>query len=374
MQFRVLNRRYRLEQRLDGTETEQRFLGFDALLQRPVTITMPNHAATLTDASLLDFRTRYQIASTLHHRNILAVLDLGDQDGVPFLISEYFPADRLRLIIDEEGPFDVDDVAVLIEQVATGLEVAHQTGVFHGSLVPEVIMVSEAGLAKITGFGRDDSDRSRISQPRNDSVSPYQPGSSRSASMPGRAADTYALAAIAYEMLVGIPPQKQGQVDPFALGSVDVIIPPSELDGRIPVRASTIVSRTLADSASGQIVTPREFSRALTAWSTTVPDRRTPGAALPAFAPSSSVTSPAASNPATSAELRTSWPAPPPSAEAWEEPDVTSLHASNGRWFLLSSIAVLLTVAVIYFAMGNDPATARLIPDELDQLFGLARS
>ncbi|MGE3796403.1 MAG: protein kinase, partial [Thermomicrobiales bacterium] len=98
-----------------------------------------------------DFVYRRQVASALHHRNILAILDIGEDHEWPYVVCEYFAGDSLRRIISNEAPFDVDDVAILIEQLAQGLAYAHQRGIIHGSLAPESIIVDSAGLAKVTG-------------------------------------------------------------------------------------------------------------------------------------------------------------------------------------------------------------------------------
>lgn len=217
-----------------------------------MTVEIPNRSRQSPDI----FLVRRQIASALHHRNILAILDIGDENGTPFVVSEYFAGDTLRSIINDEAPFDVDDVAILVEQLAQGLTYAHQRGIVHGSLTPENVVIDSAGLAKITGFGMIEGQMvsesgSRAAIPSD----PYLPPNLRGNSLITPAIDVHALTSIAFEMLTGTQPSPdQGFLSPTV---INPDISPRAGD-------TVLIALRAFDDRAG--LTASQFSHALTNW------------------------------------------------------------------------------------------------------------
>ncbi|MEZ4500936.1 MAG: protein kinase [Thermomicrobiales bacterium] len=345
---RVLNRRYRLDKRTRVSQESESFLAFDALLQRSVTLEMPNTARQAPDI----FVYRRQIASALHHRNILATLDIGEDSGTPYVVSEYFAGDTLRSIIADEAPFDVDDVAILIEQLAQGLAYAHSRGIVHGSLTPETVIVDSAGLAKITGFGMIEGQMvsetgSRAAIPDD----PYLPRTLRGNSLITQALDVHSLAAIAFEMLSGTEPKvEQGYVSPTVLNP------------QVSPRAGETVLIGLQAHESRSGLTATQFSHALTNWrSWTMQHPADEPHAMRAF------------------HLQDQVPAPLPPAFAWPQPTTSrqrSASVATGqrpgilRWLAIGLLVVIVAATAIVYRIGDKDSIAGLpaIPEELTQL------
>src|SRR5690606_35070113 len=141
---------------------------------------------------LADFLQRSRIATALHHRGIVAAFDSGEDGEMPYLITEFTGGDQLTDIIRLEAPFDVDDVAILVEQVAAALEYAHQRGFVHGQLTPADVQVDGKGVTKLKGLG-------------------VSSGSILNGAAVTFDDDVQALAAVAFEMLTGEAPDN---VDP----------------------------------------------------------------------------------------------------------------------------------------------------------------
>ncbi len=92
-------------------------------------------------------------AGILQHPNIVIVYDLGDQDGVPFIVMEHVTGDPLDRIITSGKQLPLIDKLSIIEQVCAALGYAHQRGVVHRDIKPANVIVQPDGHAKIVDFG-----------------------------------------------------------------------------------------------------------------------------------------------------------------------------------------------------------------------------
>jgi eukaryotic-like serine/threonine-protein kinase len=92
-------------------------------------------------------------AGILQHPNIVIVYDLGDEDGVPFIVMEFVEGEPLDKIIASGRQITLIDKLGIIEQVCLGLGYAHQRGVVHRDIKPANVIVQPGGHAKIVDFG-----------------------------------------------------------------------------------------------------------------------------------------------------------------------------------------------------------------------------
>lgn len=92
-------------------------------------------------------------AGILQHPNIVIVYDLGDQDGVPFIVMEHVTGEPLDKIIASGRQVPLIDRLSIIEQVCAALGYAHQRGVIHRDIKPANVIVQPDGHAKIVDFG-----------------------------------------------------------------------------------------------------------------------------------------------------------------------------------------------------------------------------
>ena len=139
MNRQIINRRYRVEQRIGEGATAEAFLGFDIVLNRRVAIKTLRSQHSANRAFRLRFEREAQSAARFSHPNIISIFDVGEDHGLPYIILEYIDGQTLREIIQEEGPFHPDDVAVLVEQVAAGLALFLKN---HGAAVDAALGVA----------------------------------------------------------------------------------------------------------------------------------------------------------------------------------------------------------------------------------------
>jgi len=123
----------------------------DSRLARTVAIkVLPEHLAEKPEAKER-FDREARAISSLSHPNICLLYDVGEQDGVSFLVMEYLEGETLadRLL---KGPLPSEQVLKYGIEICEGLEKAHRSGVVHRDLKPGNIMLTKDG-AKLMDFG-----------------------------------------------------------------------------------------------------------------------------------------------------------------------------------------------------------------------------
>ena len=124
----------------------------DTRLGRDVAVkVLPESFARDTDR-LRRFEQEARAVAALNHPNILAVFDIGEHLGSPFLVSELLEGQSLRAVL-EHGPLPQRKTIEYGVQIAQGLAAAHDKGIVHRDLKPENIFVSRDGRIKILDFG-----------------------------------------------------------------------------------------------------------------------------------------------------------------------------------------------------------------------------
>jgi len=98
------------------------------------------------------FEQEARAVAALNHPNILALFDIGQHGGAPFLVSELLEGESLRDVLDR-GPLPQRKTIEYGVQIAHGLAAAHEKGIVHRDLKPENVFVTKDGRIKILDFG-----------------------------------------------------------------------------------------------------------------------------------------------------------------------------------------------------------------------------
>ena len=99
------------------------------------------------------FRSEAQAAAGLTHPNIVNVFDVGEDDGIYYIVMELIEGITLKEYISKKGKLSVKEATSIAIQVSMGLEAAHSHGVVHRDVKPQNIMISTDGKVKVTDFG-----------------------------------------------------------------------------------------------------------------------------------------------------------------------------------------------------------------------------
>jgi Tol biopolymer transport system component len=124
----------------------------DSRLGRDVAIKILPPAFSADSERLHRFEQEARAAAALNHPNILAVFDLGQHAGSPFIVSELLEGDTLRERLSV-GALPARKAIEHAIQIAHGLAAAHEKGIVHRDLKPENLFVTGDGRVKILDFG-----------------------------------------------------------------------------------------------------------------------------------------------------------------------------------------------------------------------------
>src|SRR5271155_5229532 len=123
----------------------------DTRLDRTVAIKiLPEHLSS-DPGRRARFEREARTISGLSHPNICALFDLGDQDGIHYVILEYLEGTTLANRI-AKGSLPVSEVLKVGSEIASALEAAHRHGIVHRDLKPANVMLTKTG-AKLLDFG-----------------------------------------------------------------------------------------------------------------------------------------------------------------------------------------------------------------------------
>ena len=137
----------------------------DARLGRDVAIKVLPASFSSDLDRLSRFAQEARAAAALNHPNILAIHDIGDWQGAPYIVSELLVGETLRDRL-KAGAVPARKAIDYALQVTRGLAAAHDKGIVHRDLKPENIFLTEAGHAKILDFGL-----AKLSHPEQDDAS-----------------------------------------------------------------------------------------------------------------------------------------------------------------------------------------------------------
>ena len=124
----------------------------DTQLKRPVALKFLAAHLLKDEESRKRFHREAQAAAALHHPNVCPVYEIAEVDGKTFISMAFIEGDSLDKRI-EQGPLKIPEALGIAQQIAKGLEAAHEKGVVHRDIKPGNAIVDEKGHVTVMDFG-----------------------------------------------------------------------------------------------------------------------------------------------------------------------------------------------------------------------------
>jgi len=203
----ALEGRYRLDEKLGEGSMGEVWRATDMRLDREVAVKIlkRNWAGEVDDEKLARFRREGRAAARLsHHPHIAVVYDVGEHDGLPFLVMESLRGPDLATLLSRQPEgLRVEAALEFGAQVAEGLAAAHQQGVIHRDIKPSNLMLDQHGRVKICDFGIARLQDGTASLGNPIGTPAYTAPEQANGQSVGSATDVYALGATLFHLLTG---------------------------------------------------------------------------------------------------------------------------------------------------------------------------
>lgn len=195
------------------------------------------------------FRTEAEAIARVQHPNIVAVYEIGDHGGHPFMALEFCGRGSLETQLDGT-PRTPPAAAQLVRTLAAAMQAAHDKGVVHRDLKPANVLTADDGTPKVTDFGLAKK-LDAAGQTQTGAIvgtpSYMAPEQAQGRKDVGPAADVYALGAILYELLTGRPPFRAATpMDTVLQVLSEEPVPPSRLNPKVPRDLETVALKCLS--------------------------------------------------------------------------------------------------------------------------------
>jgi serine/threonine-protein kinase len=329
-----------------------------AALARNVAIkVLPMHLAD-DDVFRERFRAEAVTIAKLRHPNILAVYDYGNESGLYYIVTEFVDGGTLA---DQLGkPLPVDYAVRMLAPVASALDYAHARDVVHRDVKPSNVLVARDGTVIVSDFGLArmlEGTLPRLTQTGALVGTPeYMAPEQAAGESAGPAADRYALAVVAYEMLVGAVPFSADTPLATLLAHLHKPLPlPRERNPQLPPAVEEVLLRGLAKEPKDRYGTAADLVRAIE----TASHQSAAATAAPAFA------APVSAAPVSAARVTPApvSPAASPAAAPGSTGAVAAAPVSSRRRYLLAGlilIGLVIAAGIVEYVLNppEDPGPA----------------
>ena len=188
------------------------------------------------------FGIEAQAAAGLMHPNIVNVYDVGEENGINYIVMELVEGITLKKYIEKKARLSYKEAVSIAIQVSMGIEAAHNNHIIHRDIKPQNIIISKDGKVKVTDFGIAKAATSNtITSNVMGSVHYTSPEQARGGYSDEKS-DIYSLGITMFEMLTGRVPFNGETTVAIAIKHIQEELPfPSEFVPEIPASVENIV-------------------------------------------------------------------------------------------------------------------------------------
>lgn len=246
----MIGNRYEVVEKVGTGGMADVYRAMDHRLNRYVAVKILKNEYSEDTNFVTKFRQEAQAVACLSHPNVVAVYDVGEEQGMHFIVMEFVEGITLKSYIEKKGKLSVREAVGIGIQIASGLEAAHNSHIIHRDIKPQNILISRDGTAKVTDFGIAKAASSNtITASAMGSVHYISPEQARGG-FSDEKSDVYSLGVTMYEMLSGTLPFTGESAVAVALAHIqEEAVPLTAMDATIPKGISDIVAKCMQKKA-----------------------------------------------------------------------------------------------------------------------------
>jgi len=266
MKGQKINDRYQIIKTIGEGGMANVYLAYDTILDRNVAVKVLRGDLANDEKFVRRFQREALSASSLSHPNIVEVYDVGEDNGLYYIVMEYIEGKHLKQLLKKRGSLTIREVVDIMSQLTDGMTSAHDSYIIHRDIKPQNIMILENGLIKITDFGIAMAlNATQLTQTNSVMGSVhYLPPEQACGKGATIQSDVYSMGILMYELLTGSVPYKGENAVEIALKHIKEEIPSvKEKNNDIPNSVANIVKRSTAKNLKNRYADAREMNEDL---------------------------------------------------------------------------------------------------------------
>ncbi len=244
-----INDRYEIIKSIGEGGMANVYLGYDEILDRNVAIKILRGDLSNDEKFVRRFQREALSASSLSHPNIVEMYDVGEDNGLYYIIMEFVDGKTLKQLLKRRGSLTLSEAIDIMLQLTDGMAHAHDSYIIHRDLKPQNIMIQDDGQIKITDFGIAMALNSTQLTQTNSVMGSvhYLPPEQAAGKGSTIKSDIYSMGIIFYELLTGKLPFKGDNAVEIALKHMKDPLPNIREDNEsIPQSIENIILKATA--------------------------------------------------------------------------------------------------------------------------------
>jgi len=238
------------------------YLAYDTILDRRVAVKILRGDLSNDEKFVRRFQREALSASSLSHPNIVEMYDVGEDNGIYYIVMEYIEGKTLKQLIKKRGALTLSEAIDIMLQVTDGISQAHDSYIIHRDLKPQNIMIKEDGTIKITDFGIAMALNSTQLTQTNSVMGSvhYLPPEQASGKGSTIRSDIYSMGILFYEILTGNLPFKGDNAVEIALKQMRDVIPSvRKMNPAIPQSVENVILKSTAKNPKNRYSDSKEM-------------------------------------------------------------------------------------------------------------------
>ena len=258
----MINDRYEIIKSIGEGGMANVYLAYDTILDRRVAIKVLRGDLSNDEEFVRRFQREALSASSLSHPNIVEMYDVGEDNGIYYIVMEYIEGKTLKQLIKKRGALTLSEAIDIMLQITDGISQAHDSYIIHRDLKPQNIMIKEDGTIKITDFGIAMALNSTQLTQTNSVMGSvhYLPPEQASGKGSTIRSDIYSMGILFYEILTGTLPFKGDNAVEIALKQMRDEIPSvRKKNPAIPQSVENVILKATAKNPKNRYSDAKEM-------------------------------------------------------------------------------------------------------------------